>query len=67
MCNGNLFFFITRSRMNPKTVILIVFVTTLASAICSAIRGSDEDMSYRQLLRELRKKGAAIHRRFDEV
>lgn len=66
--NGSLFFFITRYRMNTKTVILVVLVTALAIAICSASRGSDvEDMPYRQLLHELRKKGTDMRKRFGEV
>lgn len=53
--------------MNTKTVVLVVLVTALATAICSANRGFDEDMPYRQLLRELRKKGTDMRKRFGEV
>lgn len=54
--------------MNTKTVVLVVLVTALATAICSANRGfRDEDMPYRQLLRELRKKGTDMRKRFGEV
>lgn len=53
--------------MNFKTTIVIVLVSVLTTAICSASGGSDEYMPYRQLLRELRKKGTGVRRRLDQV
>jgi len=58
---------LSRYRMNTKIVTLVVLVTALVAAICSASRSSDEDMPYRQRLRELRKKGTDLRRRFNEV
>ncbi|KAJ7387365.1 hypothetical protein OS493_004359 [Desmophyllum pertusum] len=55
------------ARMNLKTAIVIVLVTALTTAVCSASRGIDEDIPYRQLLRELRKKGTSMRRAFDEA
>ncbi|XP_078361393.1 uncharacterized protein LOC144645718 [Oculina patagonica] len=53
--------------MNFKTTIVIVLVSVLTTAICSDSGGSDEYMPYRQLLRELRKKGTGVRRRLDQA
>lgn len=41
--------------MNPKTVVCIVLMIALTSAVCSARRSSNKALPFRQLLRELSK------------
>ena len=41
--------------MNPKTVVCIVLIIALTSAVCSARRSSNKALPFRQFLRELSK------------